>query len=223
MIGDARADGCDTLPRTSIVLTPIYPNPSVDTSYDFVALKKSAHETGALHDQVNQPLGLTTAQRIGEATTLIQFSVAQPRSAGQVVCGVAQEIRVRFGFENVTIRIAREVAENRCLYDQVLQHEGRHIRVDREVIAEFAPRIEAELRALAAKMGVVRGHSTEAVRIDIERRVRIVAEAQLRAMERENNKRQSVVDRPEEYRRVSSVCGGAAARLIAASRRAAEE
>lgn len=212
------ATGCETLGPTRIMLQPVYPNPALDMSLDLAALSERARDHDASHGEFGLPLGLTDANLVGTFEAQGEFAVFDPRTPQQQVCGVAKEIRVRFGFENVVVHIARELADDRCLYGEVYRHENRHIQVDRDVIALFTPRIEATLRAVVGRMGVVRGRTTETVWHEIRERVRIAVTTELKAFTHEMRKRQRFVDRPEEYRRLSLACGGAVGRLLAARR-----
>jgi hypothetical protein len=71
------------------------------------------------------------------------------------------------------------------------------------------------MRTLTARTGVVRGASREAVWGAIRERLRAQLDADLRALMQEMRKRQQIVDRPEEYRRLSASCGGVVRRLLA--------
>jgi hypothetical protein len=68
-------------------------------------------------------------------------------------------------------------------------------------------------------LGVVRGRTPDVVWQTIRQRVQTAFDAALNDFWQEMRRRQRFVDRPEEYRRLSEVCGGAGARLVAASRR----
>ncbi len=211
----AAGAGCEALGPPRIAVQPVYPNPALDTALGLAALAERARDRATSHGELGMPLGLTDAKLIGTFEAQGEFAVLDPSTPRQQVCGIAKRISVRFGFEDVVVHIAREVADDRCLYGEVYRHEQRHVRVDRDVIVLFAPRIEGDLRALVARMGVVRGRSKEAVWHEISERVHVAVTAQLKAFSQEMRKRQRFVDRPEEYRRLSSACGGAAARLLA--------
>lgn len=213
----AAETACTGLPAPTVTVTSIFPAPRLDGADDFDALKVAAHRVGALHGDIGQPLGLTTSRRVAELEEFVQFTTLPRAAHHPEVCGGIALLRVKIGYEDVRIQIAREVARSPCLYDQVLRHENRHVRVYRELVAAFAPRIEADLRAALAQIAPVRGASERAVTAELRQRIRTVWNADLRALERETRKRHSVVDRPEEYRRVAQACGGIAARLVAES------
>ncbi len=212
----AVVSGCDALGPTRIVLVPVSPRPALDTSLDLVALRQLDSQHGDF------TLGLTVASPFYNVEHDSVFAVSDRGTPRQQVCGIAKEIRARLGFENVIVHIAHEVTRDHCLYDEVYRHENRHLQVDRDVLDLYAPRLEANLHALVARMGVVRGSSADAVRHEILERVQVAVAADLKAFTQEMRRRQRFVDRPEEYRRLAQACGGAVGRLIDAARRAAQ-
>jgi hypothetical protein len=214
----ARGATCDTLSAPQIVLVPVFTEPTLDTSLDLAGLQASSRN-GEVRP-VGHLLGLTTTKMVGSFEEVVEFA-PQSASAGASAgfCGVAKEVHLRVGFEDVVVHIAREVIGDRCLYDQVRQHEGRHVQVDRDGLAEYGPRIGVAMRAMVTALGVVRGRTPDAVWQTIRQRVQIAFDAALSDFWQEMRRRQRFVDRPEEYRRLAEACGGAGARLVAASRR----
>ncbi|MBI3517051.1 MAG: hypothetical protein HY060_23720 [Proteobacteria bacterium] len=212
------ADRCDSLPPARVTVQALYPEPAIDTSLDLAGLAARARQRDGQHGELERPLGLTVAKLIGGFEVAIDFAMVDAR--GPLICGAIKDVTARVGFEDAVIYVAREIVGDRCAYDEVHQHERRHIQVDREVLAQFTPRIEAALRALVASRGVARGRSTDAVAHELRERLRLVVDGELRSLAQEMRKRQRVVDRPDEYRRLGRVCGGVLARPWAAGRRA---
>jgi hypothetical protein len=206
---------CEAPPPTRIIIEPVPPTPTIDTSLDLAALgarmPRQPHASGA-----HAVLGQTTAQPIGTAEEQLEFA-RQFGAVTPTVCGAVREIRVRLGFEKAIVHIATEMSRDRCPYDTVLGHEMRHIQVDREVLDWAIPRIEAALRETTTQLGIVRGRTQEAVWAQIRERVQAVFDRELRAMLQERSKRQQLVDRPLELQRVAQACDGLIARLLGAS------
>jgi hypothetical protein len=209
------ADGCASLPQARVNLQRVYDDPTLDTALDTAAL--AARTRDARRGDVQ--LGLTESVLVGGFEVTVDFAPSAPGSP--LLCGAAREISVRFGFENVVIHIAREVAGDRCMYDEVYRHELRHVAVDRDMVATYAPRIEAALRTLVATRGVVRALGRDAVAEAVRERVRGALDAVLRSLSRERRLRQRLIDGVEEQRRLGAACGGILPRLLAPRRRAA--
>lgn len=218
-LAPAAAATCETLAPGRVVVQPVYPSPALDLSLDLAGLRQRAQAPDAQHGEFVQPLGLTVAKLVESLEADGDFAEADPRAAAHVVCGVATEVRVRIGFEDAVIYIAREVARDRCLYGEVYRHEERHVQVDRNLVDLFAPHIVAGLRTLIARIGVVRAPSADAAWALIRDRLGDAVKTDLEALEQEMHRRQAVIDLPEEYRRISTVCGGAGGRLVAGARR----
>ncbi len=217
----ARGATCDTLSTPQITLIPVFAEPVVDISLDLAGLQASSRQSDSRHGELNQLLGLTTTQPIHGFEEVIEFA-AMPRTnpkSDASFCGVAKTVSLRVGFETVVVHIAREVTGDRCLYDQVLQHEGQHVQVDRDGLAQFGPRIETGMREMLAALGIVHGRTSTAVGLAIRQRVQAAFDAAFNDFAQEMRRRQRIVDRPEEIRRLGQACGGAAARLAAAGRR----
>jgi hypothetical protein len=209
------ADGCAGLAPARITVQRVADEPALDTALDTAGL--AARTRDARRGEIQ--LGLTEAIQVADLEVTVDFAVIDPRNP--LICGAASDIVVRFGFENVVVHIAREVAANRCMYDEVYRHERRHVEVDRDMVATYAPRIEAALRALVATRGVVRGLGREAVAATVRERVRGALDDVLRSLTRERRLRQRLIDGVEEQRRIGAACGGVLPRLLAPRRRAA--
>ena len=210
------ATGCGSAPAPQVTLTRLSAPPVIDTALDLAALQAVAR-TDAAHAS-SLLLGLTS----WEATGRYQVAYASlPRAPGGPVCAVVEAVRVSFGFDRMIVRIAREVVGDRCLYEAVQGHEMRHVRVAQDMLTQYAPWIEARLRAAVAAIGAVPGASLEAASSTIDPRLDAAFSAAFQSFQRELTRRQAVVDAPEEYRRMGAVCDGAGPRLIERLRRSA--
>jgi hypothetical protein len=216
----AQAAPCDTLPTPEITLAPVFATPAIDTSHDLAGLLALSRGGVSRHGEIGPLLGLTQVKPSGRFDDIAYDTVPAEARPGAGFCGVIKQIRLRLGFDEIVIHIAREVTDDRCLYDQVRQHEERHVQVDREVLAQYGPRIAINIRAQILAPGPMRGANPDAVGLEIQRRVEAALAVEFNAFMHEMRRRQQFVDRPAEYRRLSEACNGAARRLIEASRRA---
>jgi hypothetical protein len=219
----AHAAPCDTLPKPEVVLAPVFAAPMVDTSLDLAGLQALSRSGDSPHGEIGHLLGLTMVKMVGSFNDMAYDAVPVDMKPGAGFCPVIKKMHLRIGFEDIVIHIAHEVTGDRCLYDQVRQHEGRHVQVDRELLAQYGPRIAINMRAQVAALGVVHGASPDAVALEIQRRVEAALATEFNAFTQEMHRRQRFIDRPEEYQRMSQVCGGASSRLIAASRRSSPQ
>jgi hypothetical protein len=212
----ARAQPGCTAPPPQVSLTTTFADPVLDTSLDLAALRRLPRGGASSPRGSGHLLGLTSYEAVGSFTV----DYATPlRAPGAPLCGAAQAVRLRLGFEHVVVRIAREVTTDRCLYDAVSAHENRHVQVDRDMLTQYARWFETTLRTQVALIGAVSGGSLDAIAAVIQRRIQAAFNAAFRDFQQELARRQREVDSPGEYRRLSAICGGAGGRLIAAARR----
>ncbi len=110
-----------------------------------------------------------------------------------------------------TVYIASEHNNNRCRYQSTLNHELRHVEVDRRVVREYAPQMRRavldEVYRIgvvgpepALRAGVVRAQMLESANAALQRVV-----GQMNSVRRT---RQQAVDTKAEYDRLSRMCGG---------------
>jgi len=212
------AGSCDGSAPPEVTLAPTFAAPVIDLSLDLAALSATARDSGSQHRGPSLLLGLTTSRLVSSFEDELEYGSA-PGVPGRSFCGAARQVRLRLGFDDLVVHIAREVIGDRCLYNEVYQHESRHVAVDRALLAEYAPRVAVGMDAAAKAIGVVYGASPDAVSQAIHQRIESAFEAAFSGLEQELQRRQALVDQPAEYRRMGEVCGGAAARLVGASRR----
>lgn len=106
------------------------------------------------------------------------------------------------------IYVAREFNAGACR-DAILQHEHRHVDIDRIVLNRFAADIGQAVQKAVDSAGVFGPFSygdIERVKDSSSRHVESTIDSRRLLMEKEMNAKQSQVDSPEEYRRVSQFC-----------------
>lgn len=108
------------------------------------------------------------------------------------------------------ILISREHKKGTCKHKAILEHEMKHVFVDREVVKKYVPIIRANMLAAVKKVGIVGPKNArdekkfhEKITKYMEDQLKIVSDQ----MYAERSKRQQGVDTLEEYERVARVCG----------------
>lgn len=109
------------------------------------------------------------------------------------------------------IVVAKEVHRDRCMGPAVLEHETKHVNVDRRVVNQTAKEIARRLYdELSADGGFVRGpFDIEQAQAEGEKMVRLVetiTQEEYDRMAAERRLQQDAVDTVEEYERVAAVC-----------------
>lgn len=108
-----------------------------------------------------------------------------------------------------TIHISRDLRKNGCEYKAVLEHEQKHVRVDREIVNKYAQKIGVALQSSINNIGA-RGPyplvKMPDLQKDMQDYVVSVIKTQQSLMDEERFRRQQSVDTLEEYQRVQAQC-----------------
>lgn len=211
----AHADGCAEPPPPHVTLARTFAEPTVDTSLGLAALQALPRTGTAAAPGIGHLLGLTSARAAGSFD--VEYD-APAGASGGTVCGAARQVKLQLGFDEVVIHIAREATGDRCLYAEIYAHESRHVQVDRDMLAQYGPWFEARLRAAVIAIGAVRGSSLDAVSDVIQQRIQVAFNDAFGLFQQEIDRRQRLIDSPEEYRRMSLVCDAAGGRLVTRQR-----
>jgi len=133
-------------------------------------------------------------------------TMTYPRS--QVTCQWIAKIDLTIAIDP-TIYIAKEHKKGSCKHQAILEHEMKHVYVDREVVKEYAPRIKRHLEQAILKVGIV-GPKPERRAAEFHKKILDYMEARLKEttdhMYQDRRQRQQAVDSLEEYQRVSRLC-----------------
>ena len=155
-------------------------------------------------------LGLERAQAI--ATFRISAQVS--RLADGVYCAAPASITGKFGFQAMTVAVARELPQGSCIFKEVLAHEMRHVAADLETLAEFAPVARQRMEEAAARGGPVRGVAQAQVVAALDARLKAAMTAAVNDFSRRRDQRQAAIDTKAEYDRVARACHGEVARYL---------
>ncbi|MFN3700126.1 MAG: hypothetical protein ACK4VI_01230 [Alphaproteobacteria bacterium] len=108
------------------------------------------------------------------------------------------------------VYIAKEVHRDRCMGAAVLEHEMKHVNVDRAIVNRYAnimgQKIYGELQQRGFMAGPVRAEEAEAVAERMKRTVLQIVEIENKRMELDRADMQAAVDTAEEYQRVANMC-----------------
>lgn len=108
-----------------------------------------------------------------------------------------------------TIFIARDYKKGSCMYNAVLEHENKHIAVDRKLVNTYAQQISKALQAELARQtvyGPVATAEEKALQDQMYARIAGIMKKQMAILNTERLKRQQQVDSLEEYNRVNALC-----------------
>jgi len=206
IVAPTRADECDRLPPPSVTVKRLSEPVSLDTTYGYKSLKVLAAE---LSRPGNQVLGLT------RATSRVSFEIKNTSyvdRTGRWECSSPQ-FTVIYGFSPMTVYVANEFPKGGCPYNEIYQHELRHVKAYQDHLISIEKDLAETLNRRFATGSVWRAPKGQA-RMMLEKEM---SERWLPFIKREIERVESaqrLIDTPEEYTRVSGACGGEIERVV---------
>jgi hypothetical protein len=194
---------CDSYPDVPVNVTPRFDAPVYDYATgiaEITALSADAHHT----IREGLTLGLTRYEPMLE----MQVPVKGVQLPDGLACAHVEHVDVTVGYKDVTVYVASEIPQGSCGFDQVMAHEQKHIDVNKQILAEYAPRIEAELGAYLKQNGVFRELDPDYATGILREKLQGIINSIMEEMSAENQKRQQGIDTVAEYNRVSASCNG---------------
>jgi hypothetical protein len=162
-----------------------------------------------LRAQAGVPEGHAHLHHLGLTLSRVEWrSEITVRSQGLQagpVCAVPSEVRLSLIHAEHSIRLAREIPREGCLAREVLEHERRHVEVNRRTLREAAEALRAVARDWAARAEVRAADpaaAATALQEDLSDAVEPVL-ARLRSAREEAHGR---IDTEAEYARLGRVC-----------------
>ena len=205
-VATAVADQCDRLPPPSVTVKRLTEPVSLDTTYGYKSLKVLAAE---LSRPGNQVLGLT------RATSRVSFEIKNTSyidRTGRWECSSPQ-FTVIYGFSPMTVYVAKEFPKGGCPYNEIYQHELRHVKAYQDHLVSIEKDLSETLNLRFATGSVWRAPIGQ-TRMMLEKEM---SERWLPFIKHEIERVESaqrLIDTQEEYARVSGACGGDIERVI---------
>ena len=108
-----------------------------------------------------------------------------------------------------TIFVANDFPQGTCMHNAILEHEHKHVIVDREIVNKYAALIGQAIRNDVNKYriyGPVPASKSQALVSQVKGRMQNILKTYTNQMSAERRKRQQAVDSLAEYQRVSNSC-----------------
>lgn len=197
----AAEDACAQLPKPSVTVKRLaYPAIRYNTEYGYRTLTELGRDKLQPGGQV---LGLTRAQSVASFTLTAPALV----DASQRYECASPQITLSIGFRQMTVYVGKEFPAGTCAYQEILDHEMRHVKAYQAHIAGIEQVLQQEIARRFATDSVWRGQAgTLSARIGKE-----LDERWLPYVNREMRKvdeAQALIDAPEEYARLAEACNG---------------
>jgi hypothetical protein len=193
-------EDCARLPKPSVQVKRLDAPLTFNTQYSYLALNNLG---AALARPGHQVLGLTR----GSAS--VGFNTSFPSLAdksGRWEC-VSPQIVMTYGFNPLTVYIAKEFPEGGCAYKEIYTHEMRHVKTYQEHLARIEKELNETLRQRFETGEPWRGPAGQTVaqlRQELDQRWLPFVQRLIKQVE----EAQALIDTPEEYERVANTCAG---------------
>ena len=201
------ADPCAELPKPTVTIKRIDDRIVENGRYGYRSLTTigaSANRPG------RQVLGLTR----GNATAAFALSLPMITDpSGRWECASPQ-ITLTYGMSPLTVYVAREFPAGTCAYQEIHEHEMRHVQTYQAHLAAIEKELNETLTRRFATETIWHapaGETAEHLRRELDERwlpyvQRLIQQAEIA---------QAEIDTPEEYERVAQSCNGEITRRLA--------
>ncbi|NTU76876.1 MAG: hypothetical protein HGA90_03550 [Alphaproteobacteria bacterium] len=208
----ARAQDCSAYIEPSVTVVPIYAPLRYDHAHSLSQIQQLAGHAKKIDRGGSREIsiGLTASSMsfVSSYSVIMSSELSSP-----MVCGQISRFELQFGFDDTLIYLARELPYPSCGYDSVLNHEMRHVDVDRRLMSSYLPQLSALVGQRLRAIGVVRAGSADGAEDVIKREVDAYLQELETAISSVREVQQEEVDTREEYLRISQSCRGEVARL----------
>lgn len=207
MSAPAYAGGCRkaSAPKINIMMS------SKQVQYD---LSRSKRDLKGFNIDTKSPYDANAHTEVGglmngeiSVNSQVSFGYLQDTNSGEA-CYWYDTIEVKMHIDP-TIFIAKENPQGSCEYNAILEHEMKHIKIDRAILKKYKARIENDLYKIASKVGTIGPISLSISGRTQNKMMKIIEKAvsnQTERMYAERRKLQQSVDSLEEYERVANKC-----------------
>lgn len=183
-------------------------------SYDF---SKSRDELGRFDIDTISPYGKGHSVKVGglmEGEIRVESRVAQVQETykfrGQS-CVHIDSVAIIIHSDPV-IYIASEYPKGSCEQKAVIDHEKKHVEIDRDIVNNLSKTLERKIRAHIKQNGYVFGpypiDQTAKMQRNIQASIDQIVKDETEIMTRTRQARQQALDNADEYERVRLMCAG---------------
>lgn len=153
-------------------------------------------------------LGMTVA-KVQSSLTIGSRLLRDPTTGQKCI---RPQIQATLTNSPMQVYVAREFADNACVYEHILGHEMRHVRAYQEQLEHASRKLEASMRGHFGNEVFYGDESALRAQLEDDMRTRWLPLAM--SYLQEVRSLHAMIDTPEEYARNRTVCGGQVARVL---------
>ena len=125
---------------------------------------------------------------------------------GGQTCVYLTSLDVQFGYTRRLVQIAAEVPERSCMYNEIKEHEYKHVAVDNGIVRDNFTTVTAKIQSFAATYKPMETSDSEAAKKALAQALKAELKPVLRHLDELANAAQEKVDTETEYKRVDNAC-----------------
>jgi len=121
-------------------------------------------------------------------------------------CFYLTSLKVQFGYVRRLVQIAREVPKGSCMYNEIREHEYKHVAVDNAVVTDNLPMVTSSLQRFVASYGPIEAADSAAAAAQLETALKSALNPTINHLYDLTEAAQEKVDTDAEYARVDDAC-----------------
>lgn len=125
---------------------------------------------------------------------------------GGRTCAYLTSLDIRFGYTRRLVQIAAEVPERSCMYNEIKEHEYKHVAVDNGIVRDNFATVTAKIQSFGAAYKPMETSDAEAAKKEFAQALKAELKPVLRHLDELANAAQEKVDTEAEYKRVDNAC-----------------
>ena len=212
-----QANGCPDFEKPDVVVKQLVITPSFNDTLNLADIRKMAIEQGQkiASSSHEVPVGITAASLKLDSRYQVRISV---NPSDKMACAQISEFDLNFGFDDTVVYLARELPYRSCSYQVVMEHEMKHVKMDKVFVGSYSPYIPEMLEKAIQEIGVIRASSPEVAEKRISAAVTQYMADLGKNFSQVRSTMQAKIDTEDEYARLGKSCNGELSRIISATK-----
>lgn len=121
-------------------------------------------------------------------------------------CFYLTSLKLQFGYVRRLVQIAREVPKGSCMYNEIREHEYKHVAVDNAIVTDNLPMVTSSLQRFVASYGPIEAADSAAAAAQLETALKSAMKPTISHLYDLTEAAQEKVDTDAEYARVDDAC-----------------
>lgn len=129
-------------------------------------------------------------------------------------CTQLKKIDIILGLKNRIVYVAKEIPQNTCFFNEVLNHEKKHVQADEYALQINENYIKKSMQTALLNKATIVGMDEKTARKKISDYITQISNHLFENVNIYRDKLQANIDSPEEYKKLSKVCNGQGQKYI---------